>query len=132
MTQVQIDAIKKLQDKKQRDGAKSRHAAAVYDAVRDALISFCEQQQEFADAILQGKSLGECCEEIMKGCGSSISDLDVYAKAVEFYFPGAKIKMTMTIYMSEFECEEKQEAPKKPGAKILGLDFKDLFNLGGK
>lgn len=132
MTQVQTDAIKKLQDKKQRDGAKSRHAAAVYDAVRDALIGFCEQQQEFADAILQGKSLGECCEEIMKGCGSSISDLDVYAKAVEFYFPGAKIKMTMTIYMSEFECEEKQEIPKKPSAKILDLDFKDLFNLGGK
>jgi hypothetical protein len=135
MTQVQTDAIKKLQDKKQRDGAKSRHAAAVYDAVRDALIGFCEQQQEFADAILQGKSLGECCEEIMKGCGSSISDLDVYAKAVEFYFPGAKIEMKMTVYMSEFEREERQdaEAPKKQtSAKILDLKFEDLFGLGGK
>ena len=135
MTQVQTDAIKRLQDKKQRDGAKSRHAAAVYDAVRDALIGFCEQQQEFADAILQGKSLGECCEEIMKGCGSSISDLDVYAKAVEFYFPGAKIEMKMTVYMSEFEREERQdaEAPKKQtSAKILDLKFEDLFGLGGK
>ena len=127
MTQVQIDAIKKLQDTEQEKGAKSRCATAVYDAVRDALVGFCEQQEEFADAVLQGASLGECCEEIMKGCGSSISDLEVYAKAVAFYFPGAKVEMKMTVYMSEFEKEEKQVAETKPVAKILDLKFEDLF-----
>ena len=132
MTQVQTDAIKKLQDKEQKKGAKSRYATAVYDAVRDTLIYFCEQQEEFADAVLQGKTLGECCEEIMKGCGNHVSDNDVYAKAAAFYFPGAKVKMTLTIYMSEFECEEKQEAKEEPVNKILKLDFKDFFKSGGK
>lgn len=133
MTQVQIDAIKKLQDKEQKKGAESKYATAVYNAVRDAMVGFCEQQEELADAVLQQeKTLGDCCEVIMKGCGSSISDIEVYAKAVEFYFPGAKVEMKMTVYMSEFEREEKQEAPKKAGAKILDLNLKDFFKSGGK
>lgn len=133
MTQVQIDAIKKLQDKEQKKGAKSKYAAAVYGAVRDAMVGFCEQKEELADAVLQQeKTLGDCCEQIMKGCGSSISDIEVYAKAVAFYFPGAKVEMKMTVYMSEFEQEEKQAVEKKPTAKILDLKFEDLFGLGGK
>jgi hypothetical protein len=132
MTQVQTDAIAKLQDAEQKKGAKSRYATAVYDAVRDTLIYFCEQQEEFADAVLQGKTLGECCEEIMKGCGNHVSDNDVYAKAVAFYFPGAKVEMKMTVYMSEFEKEERQVAENKPVAKILDLNFKDFFKSGGK
>ena len=126
MTQVQIDAIKRLQDKKQREGAKSKHAGAVYDSVRDTLIGFCEQNEEFADAILQAdKTLGDCCNEIMKGCGQSISDIEVYARAVNFYFPGAKVEMKMTVYMSEFEREEKSAT--KPKAKVLDLKLEDLL-----
>ena len=133
MTQVQTDAIKKLQDVEQKKGAKSKYATAVYGAVQNALIGFCEQQEELADAVLQQeKTLGDCCEAIMKGCGSSISDIEVYAKAVAFYFPGAKVEMKMTVYMSDFEKQEKQAAEKKPTAKILDLKFEDLFGLGGK
>ena len=133
MTQVQTDAIAKLQDKEQKKGAKSKYATAVYSAVRDAMVGFCEQKAELADAVLQQeKTLGDCCEQIMKGCGSSISDIEVYAKAVEFYFPGAKVEMKMTVYMSEFEKEEKQVAENKPVAKILDLNFKDFFKSGGK
>ena len=128
MTQIQTDAIKKLQDSEQKKGAKSKYATAVYSAVRDAMIGFCEQKAELADAVLQQeKTLGDCCERIMNGCGNSISDIEVYAKAVAFYFPGAKVEMKMTVYMSEFEKEEKQAAASKPGAKILDLKFEDLF-----
>ena len=128
MIQVQTDAIRKLQDKEQKKGAKSKYATAVYSAVRDAMIGFVEQQSELADAVLQNDhTLGDCCEQIMKGCGSSISDIEVYAKAVAFYFPGAKVEMKMTVYMSEFEQEEMQAAEKKSTAKILDLKFEDLF-----
>ena len=126
MTKVQIEAVRKLQDKKQREGAKSKHAGAVYGSVRDTLIGFCEQNAEFADAVLQqDKTLGECCNEIMKGCGQSISDIEVYARAVNFYFPGAKVEMKMTVYMSEFEREEK--GAEKPKAKVLDLKLEDLL-----
>lgn len=143
MTQVQTDAIGILKDKKQREGAKSPYAKAVYNAVRDAMIGFCEQQSELADAVMhwasdKDKTLGDCCEAIMKGCGRSISDLEVYAKAVEFYFPGAKVEMKMTVYMSEHEKEEKLRESKtktmtksRTSAKILDLRFEDLFQMGG-
>ena len=130
MTQVQIDAIKKLQDKAQKDGAVSEYATAVYDSVRDTLIGFCEQNAEFADAVLQqDKTLGECCGKIMLKCGSSISDIEVYARAVNFYFPGAKVEMKMTVYMSEFEREEKNAA--KPKAKVLDLSLEQMLRFGG-
>ena len=66
--------------------------------VADALIEFCKQDAEFAQAVMQtDKNLGECCTEIMKGCDNAISDIEVYRKAVQFYFPGAGIKFSMTI-----------------------------------
>ena len=131
MTQVQMEAIRKLQDKAQREGAKSRYATAVYDSVRDTLVGFCEQNAEFADAILQAeKTLGECCDTIMQKCGQSISDVEVYARAVNFYFPGAKVEMKMTVYMSEFEREGASAA--KPKAKVLDLSLEQLLGLGGR
>ena len=65
----------------------------------------------------------------MQKCGTSISDLEVYARAVNFYFPGAKIEMKMTIYMSGFEVEERKD--QQTSAKILNLKFEDLLDLGG-
>ncbi len=128
MTEKQIAAVKKLNNGKEREGATDKYARAVLEAVRVALISFCEQNEEFADAVLQqDKTVGACCTEIMKGCGNVISDLDVYARAVNFYFPGAKIEMKMTVYMSEFEAEKKDS---QTSAKILDLNFEDLF-FGG-
>ena len=133
MKQVQTDAIAKLQNKEQKKGAKSKYATAVYSAVRDALVGFCEQQEELADAVLQqGKTLGDCCEQIMKGCGNCISDIEVYAKAVAFYFPGAKVEMKMTVYMSKFERDESVKPEKSQStAKVLDLRLEDLLDFGG-
>ena len=133
MTQVQIDAVKKLKEAAQRKGAKTQYAMAVFDSVRDTLAAFCEQNAEFADAILQQeKTLGECCNEIMQKCGKAISDIEVYARAVNFYFPGAKVEMKMTVYMSEFEREAAGNKKSQTSAKILDLKLEDLLGLGGK
>jgi hypothetical protein len=34
---------------------------------------------------------------VAAGVGQSISDLDAYKKAVQFYFPGAEVRMQLTI-----------------------------------
>lgn len=86
MTDLQTKAIEKLRGKDQRLGANSKYANAVYEAVKNAMIGFCEQQEELADAVLQNEhTLGMCCEKIMERCGNSISDLEVYARVVEYF-----------------------------------------------
>ena len=71
---------------------------AVKSAVCNTLIDFCEQEHEFAQAIEQSdKSLIDCCKHCVAGSGSSISDMEVYKKAVEFYFPTATINFSMKI-----------------------------------
>ena len=40
---------------------------------------------------------------VAKDVGSSISDLDAYKKAVQFYFPGAEIEFQMKIYVNPFD-----------------------------
>ena len=42
-------------------------------------------------------TLSDCCAAAMKGVGNCISDLKLYQKAVQFYFPGADIRCQMTI-----------------------------------
>ena len=133
MTNKQKNACELLQRAEQQEAAKSRKARAVYTAVRDALVLFCEQNEEFADAILQNdKTLGDCCEKIMEKSGDAISDIEVYARAVEFYFPGAVIEMKMTVYMSRFERDAALSGVKsQSNAKVLDLRLEDLLDLGG-
>lgn len=68
-----------------------------------ALMEFAEQNEEFAQAIVQGGSLKQCIEHCTKGIGGAISDLDFYGRAVQFYFPGAEIEFVMKIHMSKYE-----------------------------
>lgn len=84
-----------------------RYEKAVNSAVADALREFCGQSEEFARAIVESdKTYDDCLTAICKGLGSSISDFDLYTKAVQFWFPGAVIEYKMTIRMSEYELEE--------------------------
>lgn len=94
--------------------------------VADALISFCRQQEEFAQAVVQSdKTFADCVAHVVKGCGNALSDIEAYRKAVGFWFPGAVVDMVLTIRMSEFEEPEKEAVPevlpevteKREGAK---------------
>lgn len=67
-------------------------------SIAAALVSFCEQEQEFAQAVEQsGKSFQDCMNAVADGVGSGISDLEAYKKAVKFYFSTADIRFSMTI-----------------------------------
>lgn len=88
-------ATKKLDaEKKAVSGQKEKvMAPAVLAAIKD----FCRQEPEFAQAVVQGGTFAECMKKVAAGVGNSISDLDAYKRAVQFYFPGAKVQMALTI-----------------------------------
>lgn len=88
-------------------------------AVRDALLEFCRQNEEFAQAVVQGGTFQDCMAAVAKGVGGSISDLEAYRRAVCFYFDGAKVKLQMAI-----ELEPVQTEPNRGG---LLLNLSDFF-----
>ena len=112
-------AIEKL-DKEQYKGAYKYVAGAVTDALK----GFCEQDEEFAQAIVQSdKSLNECIDKVLKGHGNCISDLEVYRRAVEFYFPGATVSMTLKIHVNPYDVKEEESKP----SSVIELDLDDLI-----
>lgn len=126
MTKTAIDKIK-AEFKEAKLSAKGK---AVGKSVVDTLIGFCEQNCEFAQAIVQSsETVGKCIESTVKGCGSSISDIEVYRKAVEFYFSGATVHFNMIIDLGD---EEFSNAPavtedKPMQATSLQLSLDDLL-----
>lgn len=115
-------AIEKLNDELKAFKSSDRKASAVKKEVADTLKMFCNQDEEFAQAVVQNsKTLSDCCTEIMKSVGNAISDIEVYKKAVNFYFAGAEIKMTMEIDLIG------SAAADKPQGKVIKLSIDDLF-----
>lgn len=85
---------------------------------KKALLDFCRQEDEFAQAIVENsKTFGECCAEIVKDCGNAISDLDVFRGAVQFYFPGADINFEMKIDL----CASVNGESKSLGVSLMDL-----------
>lgn len=91
-----------------KSGKFGTKAAAMKGSVKDALITFCEQDEEFAQAVVQGGSFDDCMAAVEKGGGNSISDLDAYKKAVQFYFQGAQVRFKMEIDVCPNRVQEKK------------------------
>ena len=68
------EARKKINEGKGE--VKDRKECAMKDAVADALISFCAQDDLLAKEIVEGGTFAECMKAVAKGVGSAISDLD--------------------------------------------------------
>jgi hypothetical protein len=116
-TQQAIDKIN--EDPKVTD----RHYSIIRDGVVAALESFIKQDDEFAQAVVQGGTTEEMFKSVGKKIGSKtgVSDFEVYQSAVEFFFPGAKIEFHMTIDLCGSVREHKTERTS------LDLSFDDLF-----
>lgn len=103
---------------------------AVKQYIADMIKEFCRQEVEFSEAVVQsGKTLSDCCSEIMKGVGNSISDIDVYKKAAQFYFPGCSVHMTMTIDLVGDNKNDniKESASGHAPVKKLDISLDDLL-----
>ena len=113
-------AVKKLTDEKGKVAGNKEKAmaGAVFAAIKD----FCLQDEEFAQAVVQGGDFGDCMKAVANGVGNSISDLDAYKKAVSFYFPGAGIVMSMKIDL----CDSVKDVPHVDGPGIV-LNLSDFL-----
>lgn len=90
------DASKKLEAGKA--ARLDKYGEAMKGSVADALLTFCRQDGEFAQAVVQGGSFEDCMKAVGKCVkGNSISDAEAWGAAVRFYFPGAEIRVTMEI-----------------------------------
>lgn len=99
-----------------------RYASAMKGSVRDTLLEFCRQDEEFAQAVAQGGSFEDCMKAVAKCVkGNALSDLEAWGAAVRFYFPGAGIRCEMRIDL----CADvmKEEAPKAGPI----IDLSDFF-----
>ena len=124
------DWYKKAVDKLTREkngGSYGRHEAVMKGAVHAALLDFCQQDEEFAQAVAQGGTFADCMKAVARGVGSSISDLEAYRRAVRFYFDGADVKFHMTVNLcADVERDEEPEENGRSG-KVMDLDFDELF-----
>lgn len=112
-------------------GKFDKYAAIMKASVKATLEDFCRQDEEFAQAVAQGGSFEECMKAVARGCGSGISDLEAYRRAVKFYFPGAEVRMQMSIDLvgtqeTQAAGVSPREDSKAEKAGII-LDFTDFL-----
>jgi len=87
---------------------------AVKQYVADTLKDFCKKNKDFAKVVyLTKRTLSDCIESAMRGCGNSISDIEVYRKVAKFYFPNSEVEFQMNIIVGE-----------KPDEKYLNKENK--------
>lgn len=105
------------------DKGKYNSAARVMkQPVRDALETFIRQDDEFAQAVVQGGAFEKCMEAVSKNVGRGISDLDAYKRAVQFYFPGADVEFSMKIRVNPYDKSDSGDNGH------ITLSFDELFN----
>lgn len=108
-------AIEKI-NAESKDYKGDKYGNAVHTYVANTLREFCEKNEKFAEVVYKTKrSFVDCISEIMKGCGSHISDIEVYRRAARFYFPNSEVEGVMTITIVGDEPDEKylNKEPKK-------------------
>ena len=123
MTQVQIDAIRKLTEAKVKTFQNKRDFLVPH--LREALCGFVEQDEDFAAAVMaEGKSLEGCVNDLKvpQGSNVSMSAYDAYRMAVQYFSPEADVELSMKISVP---------SKKQTSAKILTISFPDLFKAGG-
>lgn len=131
---IKSEAIARLNDVK--PGTLGMKERAICDAVRRALTDFCQQETEFAQAVLdKDAGFDACLKSVVAGCGTCLSDIEAYRRAVAFYFPGAGVNFTMRINLCASVDESGDDNPAKspdlqPTAKAtpaLNLSLDDLL-----
>jgi len=90
---------------------------AIHKAVVATLKKFCEEDARFAQVFLKTRrTLSDCCVQIVRGVGNSISDIEVYRRAVQFYFPNSEIEFKMNILLTG-EAPSEEEMAREPEKK---------------
>lgn len=130
MNRYRDEALKKIQGEF-KSGKYDRYGQIMKTDVLRQLEDFIEQDEEFAQAVAQGGTFEDCMKAVTKSVGQSIADVEAYRRAVQFYFPGAKVKMQLTIDLIGDAAEEKEaytpkHASEEKPAGIM-LDFRSFL-----
>lgn len=108
------EALKKLDE-----GAKvkttDRYGNVIKTYVHNALAGFCRQNEAFAQAVVNGGTLPDCIKHCTEGLheNTGISDIDIYRRAVQFYFPGAAVDFHISIVTDGAETRIQNEPERK-------------------
>lgn len=124
MNEYLTKALERL-DKEFKDGKKlNRYSNVMAEPVKKQLVAFCEQEPEFAQAVVHGGSFNDCMAEVTKNVGASISDIEAYERAVRFYFPCARIRFQVTVDLVGDAAGKDVTAEKPKTGMVLNLaDF---------
>lgn len=83
---------------------------------------FCEQHPEFRQSVEQGGNFGDCLKHCVSGSAGAISDLEVFKRAAQFYFPEADVHFHMQVVLPgdtpEYVSEIRQENTPKSGLSV--------------
>lgn len=116
-------AMEKL-DREYKAGKYDRYAEIMKSRTLEALKDFCRQDEEFAQAVVQGGVFADCMKAVAKNCGNGISDLTAFERAVQFYFPTAAVRFKMTIDLAPHAHEEESEST---GHRAVVLNLADFL-----
>lgn len=107
MESLKERAVQKLQGEYDQLGEVGRYEEVVKLPVVRALCDFCQQDEEFAQAVVEcgDKSLKACLAAVVKNCGNALSDCDAYCRAASYYFDGARVEMQMVIHVNPYDGE---------------------------
>ena len=89
-------------------GKFDRYANIMKKDVEAALKDFCRQDEEFAQAVVQGGTFEDCMKKVATNCGNGLSDLEAFRRAVQFYFPGADIQFQMKIDLAPHDRDDEE------------------------
>ena len=113
MSDIVTEAKEKL-EREHKAAKYGQYARIMKDGVKQTLVQFCEQSEVFAEKVAHGKSFEECMKAVAKNCGSGLSDVDAYKRAVKFYMPEAKIRVHMEIFTGEAPAPEREQPAAEP------------------
>lgn len=115
------DIGRMLQGKNAADAKVSLMADAILRVLKD----FCEQSEEFSEAVVKGGSFVDCMKSMAKDLGNYAEGLSCCKKAVEFYLPAAEIKLAWSITLPN-KVEKPPVADEKPKSTFM-LDLESFF-----
>lgn len=107
---IRKNALDKL-DAGAKEKINDKYGAVIKTYVHSALAGFCKQDEAFARAVIDGGTFAECIKYCTEGIGGNtgISDIDIYRRAVQFYFPGAQVDFHISIITEGAETRIHEE-----------------------
>lgn len=88
-----------------------KYGEVMKNKIAEVIKNWCNQNEEFAQAVVQGGNFEDCMKKVVKQVKGNYADSDSICPVVaEFYFPGAVVEETILIRMSKHEAEEVSES----------------------